>query len=72
MPIVSHILKTTQQANGQISYELRMSDQDGTVYLRASIVDPGVNIDTLVAQKIAEHNEILAAEEFEQIVSEDR
>ena len=69
MPIVSHTLETSIQADGGLHVVLRMLDQDGNEFGMLNWRSPpGVDPATRVASRIAEANEQLAAAEFEQIV----
>lgn len=68
MPIVSHTLQSTVQADGSISYVLRMYDQDASEYLQAGFAPPGFDLQSLVNLKIAQQNEALAEQEFNQLV----
>lgn len=67
MPIVSHTLESSTQANGSTSNILRMYDQDGREYM-VTFFAP-VNFDTQgkVNLTIAEMDEQLAQTEFETI-----
>lgn len=68
MPIVSHDIQSTVQANGSISYVLRMYDQDATEYTQAGFVPANFDLQALVNLKIAQTNESLAEQEFNQLV----
>ena len=67
MPIQTHTLETTQQANGSTHNVLRMYDQDGVGYM-VSFFAPSADVAALVTEKIAMTNTQLAESEFEQIV----
>jgi hypothetical protein len=68
MPIVSHTLQSTVQANGAISYVLRMYDQDATEYTQAGFAPAGFDLQALVNLKIAQTDDALAEQEFNQLV----
>jgi hypothetical protein len=68
MPIVTHTLSSVAQANGSISYVLRLYDQDGSEYTSAGYVPAGFSLDTLVMNKIAETDQFLAENEFNVLV----
>ena len=68
MPIVSHNVQSTVQANGSISYVLRMYDQDATEYTQAGFAPANFDLQALVNLKIAERNEALAEQEFNQLL----
>lgn len=68
MPIVSHNLQSTVQANGSISYVLRMYDQDATEYTSAGFAPANFDMQGLVNMKIAQQDEALAEQEFQQLV----
>jgi hypothetical protein len=67
MPIQTHTLETTQQANGSTHNVLRMYDQDGKELIATfyATVDPS----SLVAGHIALADAHLAEQEFNEIVS---
>jgi hypothetical protein len=64
MPIVSNTIATTTQADGRISYVLRMYDQDGTEYLSTGLLPAGFDVNALVQARIAERDTQLAEDEF--------
>lgn len=68
MPIVSHRLEQSIQANGSSSNILRMFDQDGTGYMIGFNTPAGFDVQALVQQRIAEMDIQLAEAEFEAIV----
>lgn len=68
MPIVSNTLQSTTQADGRISYVLRMYDQDGTEYTQAGFAPAGFDIDGLVTRRIAETDQQLAEQEFAALI----
>lgn len=67
MPIVSHTIESSPQADGSLSNILRMFDQDGTEYMQQFPTPPGFDIAALIEQKKAELNEQLAQDEVTQI-----
>lgn len=68
MPIVSHTLEQSTQADGRISYTLRMYDQDGTERLSAGLLPAGFDTEAFLALRIVEADEQLAEEEFRVLV----
>lgn len=68
MPIVSHTLETTTNHDGSTSNILRNYDQDGREYMVSFFAAAGVNVDTIVTNRIAEMDEWLAQSEFETLV----
>lgn len=68
MPIVTHTLEQSIQADGRISYVLRMFDQDGTERLQAGLLPAGFDVAALVTQRIAEADVQLAEDEFRALV----
>lgn len=68
MPIVTHTLQTSAQADGSTSNVLRMYDQDGKEYMQGFFAPAGFNLQTKVNIAIAELNEQLAVQEFEALV----
>ena len=69
MPIVSTTWEETPQPNGLRSYVLRMQAQDGQVRQRAGFLNADMNKDTFIASAVADANEQLAQEEFDQIIA---
>ncbi|MHB1098726.1 MAG: hypothetical protein ACYCZR_04150 [Burkholderiales bacterium] len=67
MPIQSHTLEQTTQANGSTHNVLRMVDQDGVAYM-LSFFAPSADVSAIVTQKIAAIDVQLAEAEFAQIV----
>lgn len=67
MPIQSHTLEQTTQANGSTHNVLRMLDQDGVEYM-LSFFAPSADVAGIVAQRIEAMDVQLAEAEFEQIV----
>lgn len=68
MPIVSHIIESTVQANGGTSNTLRMYDQDGLEYTIGFYAPPGFDVAQKVTNTIGELNEQLAVNEFQALV----
>ena len=68
MPIVSHKLEQSIQANGSTSNILRMYDQDAREYLLSFFAPAGFDVGSLVQNRIAEQDVQLAEMEFEQLV----
>lgn len=68
MPIVNHSLEQSTQADGRISYVLRMYDQDGTERLQAGLLPAGFDTAAFVVQRIAEADVQLAEDEFRAMV----
>jgi hypothetical protein len=68
MPIVQHKLEQSVNANGSTSNILRMYDQDATPYMTSFSAPADFDVQALVLYRIAEMDEQLAENEFEQIV----
>lgn len=68
MPIVNHTLEQSAQADGRVSYVLRMYDQDGTERLQAGLLPAGFDMTAFVTQRIAEADVQLAEDEFRALV----
>ena len=68
MPIVNHSLEQSTQADGRISYILRLYDQDGTERLQTGLLPAGFDTAALVAQRIAEADVQLAEDEFRALI----
>lgn len=64
MPIVNHTLDQSTQADGRISYVLRMYDQDGTERMQAGLLPAGFDTTAFVQTRIAEADVQLAEDEF--------
>ena len=64
MPIVNHNLEQSTQADGRISYVLRMYDQDGTERMQAGILPANFDMTAFVTTRIAETDVQLAEDEF--------
>jgi hypothetical protein len=68
MPIVTHTLQTSTQADGRVHYILRMYDQDGTERLQTGLVPAGFDLTAMVNMRIVEADEQLAQDEFNALV----
>lgn len=70
MPIVTHTLETTTQANGGTSNVLRMYDQDGKQYMLSFFAPANFDLQALVNSRVAEMDLQLADSEFETLVGQ--
>ena len=68
MPIVSHIIDSSVQANGSTNNVLRMYDQDGTEYVQVFNAPANFNVQTKIDNTIVGLNEQLAESEFQALV----
>lgn len=68
MPIVSHTLEQTVQANGGTSNIVRLYDQDANQYMQSFFAPAGFDITGRINTMIAEMDEQLAQAEFEALV----
>jgi hypothetical protein len=68
MPIVTNIFTYTTQADGRMSYVLRMYDQDGTERMQAGLLPAGFDTAAFVQTRIAEADVQLAEDEFRLMV----
>jgi len=68
MPIVSNTFTYTTQADGRMSYVLRMYDQDGTERMLAGLLPANFDTAGFVSAKIAEADVQLAEDEFRALV----
>jgi len=68
MPIVTHTLQTSMQADGSSNNILRMYDQDGIEYMQGFHAPAGFNLDTKVTIARAELDEQLATAEFNALI----
>ena len=68
MPIVSHTLEASIQANGSTSNVLRMYDQDGTEYTQVFYAPAGFNVQAKIDNTLVALNEQLAESEFQALV----
>jgi hypothetical protein len=68
MPIVSHTLEFTTQADGSTSNVLRLYDQDAREYMVTFFAPPAFNTQAKIDLTIAEMNVQLAETEFESLI----
>lgn len=68
MPIQSHTLEQTTQANGSTHSVLRMFDQDGKQYMASFFAPAAADVNAIVTAKITATDAALADAEFGQIV----
>jgi len=68
MPIVTHTFTYTTQADGRMSYVLRMYDQDGTERLSTGLLPAGFDTAGFIQTRIAETDVQLAEQEFQALV----
>jgi len=68
MPIVTHTIQSTTQADNSTSNILRMYDQEGTEYTQVFYTPAGFNIQTKIDNTIIGLNEQLAEAEFQAIL----
>ena len=68
MPIVNHNITQSIQADGRISYVLRMYDQDGTERLQVGLLPAGFDTAAFVQSRIAEADVQLAEDEFKALL----
>ena len=68
MPIVSHTIQSTTQADGSLSVVVRLYDQDGREYTQQFFAPANFNVTAKVQTMTAELNEQLAQSEFEALV----
>jgi hypothetical protein len=68
MPITSHLKEESVQANGSKHVVLRMYDQDGREYMISFFAAVGVDVNTIITNRIAEMDVQLADQEFEALV----
>lgn len=64
MPIVSNTFTSSTQADGRISYVLRMYDQDGSERMSAGLLPAGFDTAGFISMRIAETDIQLAEDEF--------
>ena len=69
MPIVQHTFTQSPQADGRISYVLRLYDQDGNERLAVGLLPAGFDTAAFVQQRIVDADEQLAEEEFRALLS---
>lgn len=68
MPITTHSIESTTQANGGTNNTLRMYDQDGREYLQVFYAPEGFNVATKVSNTITDMNEQLAIAEYQALI----
>lgn len=69
MPVVTHTVETSTQADGSLDVTLRMFDQDGgEVGFNRFQLPVGTDVNTVVTNRINLQNIQLAESEFSQIV----
>lgn len=68
MPITNHVMQTSTQTDGRISYVLRMYDQDGSERMQVGLLPAGFDTSAFVMLKIAETDAQLAEDEFRALV----
>lgn len=68
MPIVSHTLEQTTQANGSTHNVVRLYDQDAREYMQSFFAPAGFDVQGRINMMIAEMDEQLAQAEFEALV----
>lgn len=68
MPIVTHTIESTVQANGGTNNVLRLYDQDGIEYTQTFYAPADFNLQTKIDNTIAGLNEQLAESEFAALI----
>lgn len=68
MPIVSHTLQSTTQADNSTSNVVRMYDQDAREYTQVFFAPAGFDVTAKINTMIAELNQQLAEDEFRSLV----
>ena len=68
MPILTHNFTFTEQADGRMSYVLRMYDQDGTERMQTGLLPAGFDTAGFIQMRIAEADVQLAEDEFRSTV----
>ena len=68
MPITTHTLESSTQADGSTSNVLRMYDQDAREYMVTFMAPAGFNVEAKISLTIAEMNVQLAESEFEALI----
>lgn len=71
MPIVSHTLEQSTQANGGTHNVVRMFDQDAREYMQSFFAPSGFDVQAKVTIMISELDEQLKVTEFESLVGAD-
>jgi hypothetical protein len=68
MPIVSHILEQTVQANGSTHNVVRLYDQEAREYMSSFFAPAGFDVSAKISTMITEMDEQLKQTEFESLV----
>jgi len=68
MPIVTHIVESSQQADGSTSNIVRMYDQDAKEYMQGFFAPAGFDVSAKVVNMIDALNQQLADTEFRALV----
>ena len=68
MPIVSWQKEVSTNADGSRHVVVRQYDQDGKEYMYSFFAGVGVDVDTIITNRIADMDEQLAQAEFETLV----
>ena len=68
MPIVTHTLEQTTQANGSTHNVVRLYDQDGQEYMTSFFAPSGFDVNTKIQNMYADMDEQLKIREFEALV----
>ena len=68
MPINTHTLTSSANADGSTNNVLRMYDQDGKEYMQTFFAPAGFNLQTKVDNTIAGLDQQLAEQEFQALV----
>ena len=63
MPIITHTFESSTQADGRISYVLRMYDQDGTERMQVGLLPAGFDTASFIMLRKAETDVQLAEDE---------
>ena len=68
MPIVTNQVQQSPQNDGSSHVVLRLYDQDGREYMQSFWLASGVDLNTIVTNKIAAMDVQLAESEFEALI----
>lgn len=68
MPIVSHSIESTTQANGSTHNVVRMYDQDAREYMQSFFAPAGFDVAAKIQAMIAGMDEQLALSEFQTLL----
>lgn len=71
MPIVTHTLEQTTEANGSTHNVVRLYDQDGREYMTSFFAPSGFDVQTKINNMYAEMDEQLKQSEFEALIGTD-